>query len=169
VACAAAHCRKGKQVIRSVTKVVAVTAVAAGVLAANPAYAAYAAPAAYTPEGVCGKGFTKVKDGSRPLKSGRDTFGYVYLMYNRKTGYNCVVSIKTAFARTATYTTATLTVKGSSGRPKSKTDAGNFKHYAGPVKVKARGKCVSYWGSTRNTRLDFAEATGGRKKFGNCR
>ncbi|MEU4538480.1 hypothetical protein AB0G15_26900 [Streptosporangium sp. NPDC023825] len=148
----------------SVTRVVAVTALAAGILAANPAYTAYAASAPYTPEGLCGAGFTRAKDGVRPLKSGRDTFGHVYLMYNRSTGYNCVVSIKTAFYRTATYTTATLTVKGS----KPKTDAGKFKYYAGPVKVKARGKCVSYWGSTRDTRLDYAEATGGRKTFGNC-
>jgi hypothetical protein len=152
---------KGRQVSRSVTKIVAVAALAAGVLAANPAYAA---PTPYTPEGVCGAGFTKVKDGTRPLKHGPDTFGYVYLMYNRSTGYNCVVSIKTAYYRTATYTTATLKVKGG----KTYTDKGKFKYYAGPVKVKARGKCVSYWGSTRDTRLDFAEATGGRKAFGNC-
>jgi hypothetical protein len=149
-------------VIRSVTKIVTVGALVAGILTTNPAYAV---SAPYTPEGVCGAGFTKVKGGTSPLKSGRDTFGYVYLMYNRSTGYNCVVSIKTAFYRSATYTTATLTVKG--GKPK--TDAGKFKYYAGPVKVKARGKCVSYWGSTRDTRLDFAEATGGRKAFGNCK
>ncbi|MFI7611907.1 spore-associated protein A [Nonomuraea terrae] len=150
--------------IKSVPKVVAATALAAGVLVANPAYTANAASAAYTPEGVCGAGYARVKDGTRALKSGRDTFGYVYLLYNRSNGYNCVVTIKTAFYRTATYTTATLTVKGS----KPKTDAGKFKYYAGPVKLKARGECVSYWGSTRDTRLDFAEATGGRKTFGNC-
>lgn len=85
-------------------------------------------------------------------------------MYNRSTGYNCVVSIKDAYYRTATRTVATLTVKGG----KEYTDVGNFKYYAGPVKVRARGKCVSYWGETRDTRLDFAEATGGRKAFGNC-
>ncbi|SNT54226.1 hypothetical protein SAMN05216276_105813 [Streptosporangium subroseum] len=147
--------------IRSVTKIVTVTALAAGVLAANPAYAA---SNPYTPERVCGAGFTKVKDGTRPLKSGSDTFGHVYLMYNRSTGYNCVVTIKDAFYRTATRTVATLTVKGG----KKYTDVGNFKYYAGPVKVRARGKCVSYWGETRDTRLDFAEATGGRKAFGNC-
>ncbi|MER5423910.1 hypothetical protein [Streptosporangium roseum] len=150
--------------IKSVAKVVAMTALAAGVLAANPAYTAYAASAAYTPEGVCGAGFSRVQDGTRPLKSGRDTFGHVYLMYNRSTGYNCVVTIKSAFYRTATYTTATLKVDGE----KPKTDAGKFKYYAGPVKAKARGKCVAYWGSTRDTRLDFAEATGGRRTLGNC-
>ncbi|MEV6864890.1 hypothetical protein AB0M44_28270 [Streptosporangium subroseum] len=145
---------------RSVTKIFAVTALAAGILTANPAYAA---SNPYTPERVCGAGFTQIH--SSLLKSGRDTFGRVYLMYNRSTGYNCVVSIKTVFYRTATRTVATLTVKGG----KSKTDVGNFKYYAGPVKVNARGKCVSYWGETRDTRLDFADATGGRKAFGNCK
>src|SRR6478752_7045955 len=50
---------KGRQVISSVTRVIAVAALAAGVLAANPAYTAYAASAPYTPEGVCGAGFTR--------------------------------------------------------------------------------------------------------------
>ncbi|MFI6512675.1 hypothetical protein ACIBCT_34135 [Streptosporangium sp. NPDC050855] len=150
--------------IRSAVKAVAVTALAAGVLAADPAYAAYATSAVHTPERVCGAGFKRVKDGVRPVRAGSDTFGYVHLLYNRRTGYNCVVTIKTAFRRTATHTTATLTVQG--GRPK--TDTGRFKYYAGPVKLKAGRRCVSYWGSIRDTRRDFTEATGGRRTFGNC-
>ncbi|SDK40478.1 hypothetical protein SAMN05421874_107216 [Nonomuraea maritima] len=148
-------------VLKFVPKVVAAAALAGSVLVAVPAHAS----TAYTPEGVCGAGFARVADGAKPVKDGKDTYGYVYLMYNRRTGYNCVVTIKTSYYRTPTYTTAMLRVQGS----KPVTDAGKFKYYAGPVKLKAAGKCVAYWGTIRNTRIDFAEAKGGRATFGNCK
>ncbi|MCG5219516.1 hypothetical protein [Streptosporangium sp. KLBMP 9127] len=148
--------------IKTATKVAIAATLAAGALMANPAHAV---AAAYTPEGVCGAGFSKVKDGTRAVKSGKDLYGHVYLLYNRRTGYNCATLIKTAFRRTATTTSVTLQVEGQ----KPKSDTGRFKYYAGPVKLKADGDCVRYSGYTTDTRIDQAHASGGRKTYGNCK
>lgn len=76
--------------------VIAATLVAAGI-AAVPA-PAYAASAVESPESICGPGFKRVADGHRPMKTRRGAvFGHVYLMYNKRSGKNCVAAIKTAF------------------------------------------------------------------------
>ncbi|MBB5135162.1 hypothetical protein HNP84_004898 [Thermocatellispora tengchongensis] len=149
--------------MRIATKGVAVAVALAGGLALTPAGAVSAA-VGYTPEGICGAGFSRVSDGSRAVKAGRDVYGRIYLLYNRRTGYNCVTLIKSAFTRTKTWTSATLSVQGG----RTETDEGQFKYYAGPVRLPARDACVKYWGATRDTRLDFTEATGGRRTWGNC-
>jgi len=72
--------------------------------------------------------------------------GYVAIYYNSSTGYNCAM----------TYTnhpgvTQRITVGlGVSGASSSKIDSGNYKYYAGPVSVYARGKCIDWWGGAGN-------------------
>lgn len=137
---------------------------------ANPAYAVAAAG---TPESVCGAGFARVADSSRPVKTaaGR-TFGRVYLLYNRKTGFNCVTTIKTSFVGTSTYVSARLEtqtrrIKDEPARTSTKQDAKNYKYYAGPVKLYAKGYCVKYWGIIKAIGHDQT-ASGGRNTWGNC-
>ncbi|MEU6410640.1 hypothetical protein [Microbispora sp. NPDC046933] len=156
---------------RSASTVVVAAALAVGGLVANPAYAI---SAGYTPEGVCGSGFGRVSDSTRAVKthSGR-VFGYVYLLYNRKTGYNCVTTIKTAYVGTATRTSATLETQTRRHRDEPvrtarKSDSRKYKYYAGPVKLYAKGLCVKYSGTIADTRIDGEIASGGRSSWGNC-
>jgi hypothetical protein len=119
---------------------------------------------------VCGRGFYVVNDRGgirgkavRPISYGRRVYGHVYLLYNNRTHQNCVVTIKRAYRGQRTWTAASLAVRdGRSG-----TDRGNFRYYAGPVKLRAGGKCVKYrgWMRIHNNRY----ATGGRDQWGNCR
>ncbi|GLW11965.1 hypothetical protein Misp01_70930 [Microtetraspora sp. NBRC 13810] len=152
-------------------KLILATAISVGGVLVLPTQAL---AAAYTPEGVCGKGFARVSDSKRVVKTpSGDVFGHVYLLYNRRTGYNCVTTIKTSYVGTATYTDATLTTQTKRLRDEpvstsSKTDARRYKYYAGPVKLHAKGFCVKYSGTIRDTRKDATTATGGRATWGNC-
>jgi sialidase-1 len=69
--------------------------------------------------------------------------GTVYLSYNASNGQNCVSTMKSTAAGTATATAAFLEVQGSARQ----TDSGAFSYFAGPVKAAAAGKCVK-WGGT---------------------
>ncbi|MEN3536111.1 hypothetical protein AAH991_13430 [Microbispora sp. ZYX-F-249] len=152
---------------RSASTVVVAAALAVGGLAANPAYAI---SAGYTPEGVCGSGFGRVSDGTRAVKTrSGEVFGHVYLLYNRRTAQNCVVTIKSKYVGTPTRATAQLKVRLSGTRTAEKIDhAKKYKYYAGPVKLNARDKCVQYYGTIADTRVDGEIASGGRLKWGNC-
>ncbi|MGW4641993.1 hypothetical protein ACWEN6_25990 [Sphaerisporangium sp. NPDC004334] len=156
---------------RTTKTVLLAAALSIGGVVANPAYAV---ASARTPEGVCGAGFHRVADSKRVVKTREgDVFGYVYLLYNGKTGYNCVTTIKTVYVGTPTYTSATLTtqtkrIKDEPVRTNSKTDGRKYKYYAGPVKLYAKGFCVKYSGTIWDTRRDAAIATGGRNSWGNC-
>ncbi|GGK84604.1 hypothetical protein Sme01_28980 [Sphaerisporangium melleum] len=153
------------------TKILLAAALSVGGVMANPAHAVASAS---SPEGVCGSGFHRVADSKRAVKtSGGDLFGYVYLLYNRKTGYNCVTTIKTSYVGTATYTSATLItqtrrIKDEPVQVAKKTDGRKYKYYAGPVKLYGKGVCVKYSGTIWDTRRDAAIATGGRNSWGNC-
>ncbi|MFI7466344.1 spore-associated protein A [Nonomuraea sp. NPDC049646] len=123
--------------MRKITK----TLFAAGVLACGLASAlpAQAAVAAVDPVGVCGSGFRVID--SHPFKSGSTALGTIYLSYNSGTGKNCVVTVnKTPYTR---WMRATLTVQGGA----TKTDAGEFKSYAGPVILSAVDTCVKWGGA----------------------
>jgi hypothetical protein len=156
---------------RSTKTILLAAALSIGGVVANPAYEV---ASAYSPEGVCGSGFGRVADGKRVVKtSSGDVFGYVYLLYNRRTGYNCVTTIKTSYVGTATFTSATLKtqtkrVRDEPVRTASKTDERKYKYFAGPVKLYAKGRCVKYSGIIWDTRRDAAIATGGRSSWGNC-
>lgn len=102
------------------------------------------ANAASTPVSVCGGGSYHEIDR-------RDLGGYatLYLLYNGKT--NCVVTWKKIDIGINTYTSAFVGLWGQNGQ----NDEGMFGYYAGPVKVDAAGKCISWAGlATHNGRSE---------------
>ncbi|WP_406341737.1 spore-associated protein A [Streptomyces sp. NBC_01578] len=144
-----------------------VVAVAASAFVAVPATADAAASAA-SPTAVCGAdgySYSVVASSSVKFSSGT-VAGTVYLMYSSGNGKNCVVTVKTSYKGTATFTTAQLIIQNGN----TYVDQGNYTSYAGPVRGSAAGKCVKYWGSI-NTGPDGqagANASGGRMSWGNC-
>ncbi|MFE3453036.1 spore-associated protein A [Nonomuraea sp. NPDC059194] len=140
--------------MRTLSRVLAPAALAALLLHAAPAGAdpvpadpvpADAAPAddavaAATPESVCGAGYRIID--SLPISTPR-LWATVYLLYNSGNGYNCVVTWKKTNLSVRTYTEARIQVKGSSTIHRN---GGDFYTYAGPVRVKAPGKCVQFGG-----------------------
>jgi hypothetical protein len=145
------------------TRTIAAAALSLAGLVALPA-TAHATSAAYTPEKICGPGFKRVADGHRPMKL-RDgaVLGHVYLMYNKRTGRNCVTAVKTAYAGVRTDTGAYLEVKGG-GRSE---DRQKYKHYAETGHIDGSWKCVKYAGWTRDPK-GRVQASGGRDWWGNC-
>ncbi|MCC5581499.1 hypothetical protein IMZ11_38440 [Microtetraspora sp. AC03309] len=147
--------------------VLTMTAFAGVTAAAMPAQAA-----ATSARSICGSGYT-VQVNKVPVKTHYgDVYGYLYLLYNRGNGYNCVTVVKTKFVGKASYMTAALDVKGG----RSHTDSGNFKKYAGPVRLEAAHKCVKYWAtmflpsSSPNSRNQSTVAYGGSlKTWKHCR
>ncbi|WP_405891904.1 hypothetical protein OG612_11960 [Streptomyces sp. NBC_01527] len=142
-----------------------VVAVAASALVAVPA-TADAAAAAASPTAVCGAdGHSYSVVASSPVKFSSGTVaGTVYLLYS--SSKNCVVTVRTSYTGTATFTTAQLIIQNGN----TYVDQGNYNSYAGPVRGGAAGKCVKYWGSI-NTGPDGqagANAGGGRMSWGNC-
>ncbi|MBT2232151.1 hypothetical protein [Nonomuraea sp. NEAU-A123] len=150
----------------------AFTRLAAATLLAT-ATAGLAAPAdaagGYTPEQVCGSGFNTVALGRMPVTDQTNTLrGHAYLLYSPYTGEHCVVTIKSDFVGTPTMTTATLLVQSVAFTgPRKEEDLGNFKYYAGPVKVNARGRCVSFKGMISSPGSGF-RAWGGWSGYGDC-
>ena len=149
---------------KSTKAIVVATVLAAGGLIATPAQAA-----AYTPEAVCGAGYAKVSGGTKSVGG----WGTVYLLYNRKNGYNCVVTIKSSYVKTATRTSATLEVSrpasgGTIPYVNKDSDSGKYRYYAGPVKLPGKGMCVRFSGTIADTRVNGEVKTGGRKSWGNC-
>ncbi|PZG12639.1 hypothetical protein [Nonomuraea aridisoli] len=133
----------------------------------NPAYAA----AAVTPERVCGSGFARVANSKQAVKtSSKRVLGYVYLLYNRKTGYNCVTTIKTSNIGVRTFVMATITTqtRGANSRASGENEGRSVKHYLGPVKTYGKGRCVSYMGRIRDDGRNAVEAKSSWKNWGNC-
>jgi hypothetical protein len=153
--------------VRSKLAQCTVVALAATTLTASPADAV----TGYTPEGVCGSGFGRVKDGIRAAVDDHGTvFGHVYLLYNARTGENCTVTIKTKYVGEPTWTGVNLIRRG---RDKPQ-DAGYYRYYAGPVKAYGKGICVGYQGLVSGIRPGgkFTSSTpvgvGERTAWGNC-
>ncbi|WP_433517027.1 hypothetical protein ACQP2T_16595 [Nonomuraea sp. CA-143628] len=157
------------------TRTVIAASLAAAGIAATPAAAtatptapvsaaASASAAPYSPERVCGSGFRRVKDGHRAMRTREGAvFGHVYLLYNKRSGKNCVAAIKTAFLNTKTTTGASIEVRGG-GRSE---DVQKYRFYAETGHVDGSWKCVKYWGWTRDP-SGRVEARGGRSSWGNC-
>ncbi|MGI5283948.1 protein kinase domain-containing protein [Nonomuraea polychroma] len=89
----------------------------------------------YSPVQVCGPGFSVQR--SQAFASGE-----TFQLYNVGTGENCVVTMKTTNVGRPTNVSATLEVQGVGSR----TDSGVYEFYAGPVKLRAKGKCVRFSG-----------------------
>lgn len=112
--------------------------------------AASAKPNPYTAAGVCGGGFAPID--RHPLVDSNNgiLLAEVVLSYNGATGQNCVVTLKRHRVGLvskyhdnlmAEVYTRPLTVPSNLDH-----DQGNFKYFAGPVYVNARGKCVRWGG-----------------------
>ncbi|MEV7011830.1 hypothetical protein [Streptosporangium sp. NPDC051022] len=144
-----------------ITRLFTVGALSAMALAAAPIGSANAA--AYTPEGVCGSGFSRVSDGTRAVKEVHtgEVLGYVYLLYNNGTGYNCLATIKTKYVGVATTVTAILGIQGGDGG----YDSDEYKYFAKAVAY-GKGKCASIWGGIHGTSSSvYGEGVRG---YGNC-
>lgn len=123
--------------------------------------------AGYTPEGVCGNGFAVVN------KAPVGSLGTVYLLYNRRNGLNCAVTIKSKLQGLSTRTTVELQVSRPAGNGtapyvQKDSDTGRFKYYAGPVKLQGKGMCVKFFGSMANGYSKSTVSHGGSKAWSNC-
>jgi hypothetical protein len=87
---------------------------------------------------VCGSGFSVVDSFND------DGWAYVYLLYNSRSGENCVVTMKQKNLGTKTRVSAWLETEDD-----VKSDPGNYEYYAGPVRLKAQGKCVRFGGEVK--------------------
>ncbi|MEU8527997.1 MULTISPECIES: hypothetical protein [Streptomyces] len=106
---------------------------------------ATAASAASNPVSVCGSGYYVQESHNLGWYLPTDEpQAKVYLLYNSSTGYNCVVTVVTG-GQVSNPINAGLRVEGGSWV----TDPGQYNSYAGPIRLKANGKCVQYMGSTR--------------------
>ncbi|GAA2082762.1 serine/threonine protein kinase [Actinomadura alba] len=96
-------------------------------------------PNPYTAQQVCNSGGHG--SGYYVQRSSAFTGGRVYQLYN-SSGYNCVVTLKTADVGTKTSVWAELTREDGT----KASDRGSFAYYAGPVFLHAKGQCVKYTG-----------------------
>jgi hypothetical protein len=106
----------------------------------KPAVAKAAKPNPYTPQRVCGSGYRVI-----------DMHGLgdatTYLLYNTHAGANCVVTmIRKSSGKT--FLSASLVVKGGARGSR----AGAFPFYAGPVRLAAKGKCVTWGGASKTAK-----------------
>jgi len=92
----------------------------------------------YTPEGVCGTGYTVID-------SHHITGAMISLLYDSGTGKNCVTTLADADTG-AVSMNATLAVQGGS----SGSDPGSYHWYAGPVRLAAASSCVEWGGSYKS-------------------
>jgi hypothetical protein len=105
--------------------------------------AAGAKPNPYTPQQVCGSAFSVVD--SQAIATPTKRLATTYLLFNPNTGRNCAVTMKEAAVGRRTSVGVILQRQGG----EQKGDSGDFKFYAGPVKVKARHTCVRWGGGAR--------------------
>ncbi|MFI7387129.1 spore-associated protein A [Streptomyces sp. NPDC049813] len=118
--------------------VAALTALAPAASAATPA--APAASAAYN--GACGAGYKVVNQAPVTGK------GTAYLTYSTATGKNCVVMIRTT---TGDPVPMELYLGLAGSEIHDNYDVGDYRSYAGPLYVDARGACVDWWGRLDGT------------------
>lgn len=112
----------------------------------------------YRLEQVCGASYHFVNE--LPLGVDGRQVGLTVLGYSAVTRKNCAVTFKVTRIGTPSYTAVSLRKAGGGFH----TDKGRFKYYAGPVYVKAPGKCVQFGGVVKVK----AGVAAGRSPFGNC-
>jgi hypothetical protein len=153
---------------KSTTTILLAAALSTGGLMVTPAYAA---ASAVTPERVCGPGFARVAHSKQAVKTpSKRVLGYVYLLYNRKTGYNCVTTFKTSNVGIPTFTMATITTqtRGANPRASGENEGRSVKRYLGPVKTYGKGRCVKYMGRIQDDGRNAVEGKSRWKRWGNC-
>jgi predicted Ser/Thr protein kinase len=94
----------------------------------------------YTPQRVCGAGYRII--GAHGLGQAR-----AFLLYNPRTGANCVVTM-VARSTGKTLLVASLAVRNGGHESRS----GSFLFFAGPVRLPAKGKCVMWGGASATAR-----------------
>jgi sialidase-1 len=119
----------------------AATAVAA--MSAAPAQAANP----YTPAGVCGGGF-HVIDRHNVTGPRGGVLGTAYLLWDGGSKRNCAVMLKRRAVGTPTWAEVSLAKEGG----RYKADDGFYSYYAGPLYVRAPGKCVIFGGRMRDAK-----------------
>ncbi|MFD8891092.1 hypothetical protein [Streptomyces sp. NPDC059566] len=77
------------------------------------------------------------------------------VFYDAATGTNCVVNRRTMLGGSGTKAWITVSVWADGGSPI--TDAGNFATQAGPVKIKAPGKCINVKATTHKSNGDYGD------------
>ncbi|MGW1061588.1 hypothetical protein [Micromonospora rubida] len=116
----------------------AVVAIAVGMAAllTGPTAAHAADKNPYSASGLCGAGYYVLD------VNPADGDYYIYVLYNRSTGKNCVVTLKQNHLGVKTPVDARVKVQGGSWV----VDRGSFSYYAGPVYVNAADKCIQWGG-----------------------
>ncbi|GAA3820347.1 spore-associated protein A [Streptomyces coacervatus] len=129
---------------RRATTAAALTVLALGgtVAATAPASAATTRAAAASYNGACGTGY-KVIDSTPVGNSGK-----VFLTWNESTGKNCAVTIRNTTGAKIYMSVELNALVGHETTPVR--DAGEYKSYAGPVYVEARGHCIEWYGVIGN-------------------
>lgn len=121
-------------------------AVAAATLATAAGIGTLTAPSAasaYSASGLCGSSYYNIDQ--HTLKHNGYTIAVVYLSYNGSS--NCVVTIKNRYYGTSTLTEAHVAVGRHGYR-----DIDDYKYYAGPVYVYAKGECITWGGAATYNR-----------------
>lgn len=83
------------------------------------------------------------------------TMSTIPVFYDAATGYNCVVNRRTILGGSGTKARITVSIWPDGGS--AVTDAGNFATQAGPVKIKAPGKCINVKATTHKTNGDYGD------------
>ncbi|MEU0834899.1 serine/threonine protein kinase [Streptomyces sp. NPDC005969] len=113
---------------------------------------ATSASAATNPVSACGSGYYVQEKKPLVRATLAEADAVVYLLYNASTGYNCVVTVhQNRTDGVPQDTMAGIRVEGGSWS----TDRGDYKSYAGPVRVQAKGKCIQFKGG-----IEFPSASG---------
>ena len=96
----------------------------------------------YNPVEICGQDYSIQEREAVTTESGTE-LGQVYMLWSNDAEQNCAVTIKTTAAGVETQTAVTLAAESGD----NVSDKGAFAHYAGPVKLDAKGTCVKVDGS----------------------
>lgn len=135
-------------------------------LTATIAVLATAVPASaagnpYSPQGVCGPGFGVIQQHDLRGPKGR-VLATAYLLWDGGSKRNCSVTLKRAKVGASTWVETSLARKGG----KYQADDGFYQYYAGPLYVKAPGRCVIFGG-----RVSLGNGIGDSwitPRFGHC-
>ncbi|MEU6787432.1 hypothetical protein ABZ912_50290 [Nonomuraea angiospora] len=96
-------------------------------------------------------------------------YGKVYLLRSSKYGQHCVVTLKSSWHGTATFTQAVLYYRSSgSGAEGNVEDNGRYGHYAAVAGLTS-GQCVRFYGAISSGGHGGPLAQGSRNTWGNCR
>ncbi|MEU2677899.1 serine/threonine protein kinase [Streptomyces sp. NPDC007107] len=128
-------------IMRSLIRVLVTLCAALGL---SLTFTSAAQAATSNPVSVCGSGYyVQSSKGIGVYFEGSGPQAVAYLLYNASTGYNCAVTVVVGDRSGVNVGAGIRTQDGSWVK-----DTGNYTSYAGPVRVKASGKCVQYWGTT---------------------